>query len=792
MRLEMRCSLRRLRALPAGLVAAATLACAVRAEATRIVLKDGRVLRGRVGETVGLAEQPGGESDAVKQIVFVNDDLRMTFISRRQIQEAKPDNSLDEAEKFDCTRSQPSRIGRSGAKRVASVGPPAGQLKPFDEYGRRNYPMRTAGGVINVVQVITEITPQYARVQALDLTWDMRISTSTIDDNTLEKFLMHQISPKNVEQRMKIVRFFVECKRYGKAAEVVQKLLDAKIANTQETQELLQRKDRLRVTYAQQMLEELGLRRTNGQHALVKRYLDSFPTEGATGEILQTVTQVKKEYADFDLQRQTIEGELEKLKDLVVQRESRAELAAALHVIDDQMNVETMPRMAAYLQNRNVQGIKPEELLSLAVGGWLLGADKAAPDLSFTLSAWRVHRAVRDYLAEPLKIKRDRLLSRILKEAAARPEILAALAAHMRPPFPLPQSIDETVHGFFKLQVGVTPDQPDATYYAQLPPEYDPSRRYPMIVSLHAVGMDPEMQIDWWAGDKPARHGQAGRNGYIVIAPAWTVEHQRKYEGSAREQAVVLGCVRDACRRFAVDTDRVFLTGHSTGGDAAWDIGVSHPDLWAGVMPISAESLCACKFYTENARQVPFYVVLGELDGGRIMRDAMVLDRYLKNGYNTTVVEYLGRGHEHFIDEQLPLLDWMSRCKRSFPVPREREFTATTMRTTDNRFWWAEIENLPPSADVTNWPPPHGTKPLIIRGGAPNNNYLSLTAGNAGATFWLSPELLDFNTRTNLMLGGHRANGAPSMIKPSVETMLEDLRIRGDRQHPFWAKVEAK
>ncbi len=289
------------------------------------------------------------------------------------------------------------------------------------------------------------------------------------------------------------------------------------------------------------------------------------------------------------------------------------------------------------------------------------------------------------------------------------------------------------IPGFFKLEVAVTPDQPDATYYVQLPPEYDPSRRYPMIVSLHAVGMDPEMQIDWWAGDKPARHGQAGRNGYIVIAPAWTVEHQRQYEGSAREHAVVLGCVRDACRRFAVDTDRVFLSGHSTGGDAAWDIGVSHPDLWAGVMPISAESLYACKFYTDNARQLPFYVVLGELDGGRMARDAMVLDRYLKNGFNTTVVEYLGRGHEHFVDEQLPLLDWMSRYKRSFPLPREREFNVSTMRTTDNRFWWAEVENLPPNAAVANWPAPRRTTPLAIHGGAPNNNSVSLTAGNAGA-----------------------------------------------------------
>ena len=685
------------------------LPCAVRAEATKVILKDGRVLRGRVGETIGLAEQPGGETDAIKQIVFVNDDLRITFVSCRQIQEVKPDNSLDEAEKFDCTGLQSKNIGKSRHMTVASVGPPAGPLKPFDEFGRRTYPMRTARGVENVVQVITEVTPQYARVQSIaPYTWDMRISTSTIDDTTLEKFLMHLIIPTRVEQRMKIVRFFVECKRYGKAVEVVQKLLDEGVADTAQTQDLLRTKDRLRVLYAQQMLEELGLRRGNGQHALVQRYLDSFPTEGATGEILQTIGQVKQEYANFDLQRKTILHELGNLQLLVAARADRAELAAALHVFEDQMNVQTMPRMAAYLQNRAVPGIKPEDLLSLAVGGWLLGADKATPNLPLTLSAWRVHRSLRDYLAEPLKIKRDRRLKDILKEAAARPEILAALAAHMRPPFPLPQPIDDKIPGFFKLEVGVTPDQPDATYYVQLPPEYDPSRRYPMIVSLHAVGMDPQMQIDWWAGDKPARHGQAGRNGYIVIAPAWTVEHQRQYEGSAREHAVVLGCVRDACRRFAVDTDRVFLSGHSTGGDAAWDIGVSHPDLWAGVMPISAESLYACKFYTENARQVPFYVVLGELDGGRITRDAIVLDRYLKNGYNTTVVEYLGRGHEHFVDEQLPLLDWMSRCVRSFPVPRQRDFTVSTMRTTDNCFWWAEVHNLPPNAAVTDWPAPRG------------------------------------------------------------------------------------
>ena len=29
-------------------------------------------------------------------------------------------------------------------------------------------------------------------------------------------------------------------------------------------------------------------------------------------------------------------------------------------------------------------------------------------------------------------------------------------------------------------------------------------------------------------------------------------------------------------------------------------------------------------------------------------------------------------------------------------------------------------------------------------------------------------------------------------IQPSASTLLEDVRTRGDRQHPFWAKVENK
>ena len=150
----------------AGIAGSLVVLLAVAAPATEVVLKDGRILRGRTGETVGLAEQNGaGEGDALKQIVFVNDDFRLTFVSRRQVVAVRPDTSLENAEKFECEQPR-DQIGHNGRQKVISVGPPAGPLKEFDEWGRRIYPMRTAGGVLNVVQVITELTPQYARVEA--------------------------------------------------------------------------------------------------------------------------------------------------------------------------------------------------------------------------------------------------------------------------------------------------------------------------------------------------------------------------------------------------------------------------------------------------------------------------------------------------------------------------------------------------------------------------------------------------------------------------------------------------
>ena len=53
---------------------------------------------------------------------------------------------------------------------------------------------------------------------------------------------------------------------------------------------------------------------------------------------------------------------------------------------------------------------------------------------------------------------------------------------------------------------------------------------------------------------------------------------------------------------------------------------------------------------------------------------------------------------------------------------------------------------------------------------------------------WVSPEVIDFNRPIRISLNGH---ALPTKgLEPDLSVLLEDVRTRGDRLHPFWARVE--
>ena len=372
-------------------------------------------------------------------------------------------------------------------------------------------------------------------------------------------------------------------------------------------------------------------------------------------------------------------------------------------------------------------------------------------------------------------------------EEAGDAATIASLARQMRPPLDPPEP---TAPGLHEFEFPGADGEP-VTCLVQVPPEYDPLRRYPTVVSLHAAFTTPADQITWWAGSPGPdgrRVGQATRHGCIVVAPRWTEEGQSTYGYSAREHAAVLGSLREAQRRFAIDTDRVFLSGHSLGGDAAWDIALAHPDLWAGLVAITPGAGRYVNHYWHNARTLPIYVVGGELDNGTFARNGMDLDRYLAKGFDTTYVEYRGRGHEHFADEIPRIFDWMERRKRTF-LPTTID--TVTMRPWDNFFWWVELSGAPPKTVVlpSQWPPGQGVRPFTLDAKTTATNGLIIHCGAERVRVWLSPDLVDFTRPVNVSLDGRKLWRDP--VQPDEGVLLEDLRTRGDRQHPFWAVLES-
>jgi len=60
--------------------------------------------------------------------------------------------------------------------------------------------------------------------------------------------------------------------------------------------------------------------------------------------------------------------------------------------------------------------------------------------------------------------------------------------------------------------------------------------------------------------------------------------------------------------------------------------------------------------------------------------------------------------------------------------------------------------------------------------------------GSARTVVGLGPEFVDFDKRLNVTINAQRIDTRD--VQPDIQVLLDDVRKRGDRQHPYWAKIE--
>ncbi|MFM1902407.1 MAG: hypothetical protein RLZZ440_307 [Planctomycetota bacterium] len=759
------------------------LAPAVRAD--RVQLTDGRILEGRFVPLQGVVVDP---LEAIQQgsggggpILMCDDELTRTMVSKRLVRNVEPAAIDPGMERIKI----PQRVPENG-QQVGGVGGIVATT-PFDEYGRRVLTLATVAGRLDVVQGITEITPRWVRIEGIQTErphlLDMRLATSCLSREALERVLSKRIDPADPDDRLQVVRLLMQADRVDDA----RRALDGVLADFPEMSGLAAERQTLARISARRLLDEILLRAEAGQNQLAATLLDGFPADDADGELLEEVREVRDRYRQDRDRAAAIVAALRERAE-AIQGDDAAAATAIIDEIQRELSFSALDRLATFERVGLDPNLPTDRSLAIGINGWLQGATAGDSNLKVALSAVRLRDLLREYLTTPDADAREAVFERMRREEAFTTDTIAGLAAAMRPPVAPPP---ETAPGFYDLEVADPTGGEPIRCLVQLPPEYDPLRRYPAVVSLHAGWTTPLNQIEWWAGMPVAdgvRQGQAARRGTIVIAPAWARSGQTAYEYSAREHALVLASLRAATRSFSIDTDRVFLSGHSLGGNAAWDIALAHPDLWAGLVLIAPTADCYVTHYWPNAERLPVYIVGGELDRACVQQNSIDLDRYFKKSFDTTYVEYRGRGHEHFSDDIQKIFDWMGRKRRTF-FPRE--FEAVSLRPWDRFFWWVEMEDAPPRTVVLPeaWPPPTGTRPLSIEAKKGATNSLTVRSGAGRTRVWLSPELIDFAEPLTVTVDGKRVHRGP--IAPDPRVLLEDLRLRGDRQHPFQAVIEA-
>ena len=303
----------------------------------------------------------------------------------------------------------------------------------------RIFTIDTARGFVDVVQAITELTPQWTKVEGISHAWDMRIATSCIPRDILRKILLKQIDRKSVESYKKVARFYLQCERYADARQILEGLLAASPDDSDLKEQLAPSLRAIRQLSAQQLLGELKLRHDAGQHQLVGKTLKQFPAEGVGGEILQAVREMS---ADYETRRSRCRDVVKHLKALAAKIPdtiARENLKPILDEMAAEIDFNTLDRMAAFLQSADDRETENAEKLSLAISGWLLGADAATPKLATAISAYKVRGLILEYLAAASAPERERAYDYIEKESGGDPAMVAELLAHMKPPVAAPR-----------------------------------------------------------------------------------------------------------------------------------------------------------------------------------------------------------------------------------------------------------------------------------------------------------------------------------------------------------------
>jgi hypothetical protein len=767
---------RTLRAVFPLLLAAALFPLPARAD--EVHFKNGLVLRGSVVSIGGLNARTRKINEqgntAVTHLLMLDDGVRRYFFARKAAEQIIPDDQLARLVTFDLEHK---RTGRGLVPAIIGRYVNKGE---FDAWGRRVVTLKTQRGDEPIHQAITQVRPDYFKVESTSHDWELGYDLSVVPSDTLREMVQQSIDAKNPDDRMAVVVFFMQAEMYKEAREeleAIERQFPERAPRAEEIRREVAHVNALRG------LNEVRRRQKAGQHGLAYNVASKFPADRVSADVLREARDIVTAYDHARQQAEKVRmllGTLQaELPDDVI-----AQLAPLRGALLDELNYETLPRLEPFLRSEADATLPAEQKLALAYSGWVLGSSAAIIDLPEAIRMWQARHLVLEYLRcndNPLR------RAAIVEELQATEGASVQRLTDMVPQLPLPIEMPAVEPGtVVPVEVKDEWNRTQERYSVVLPPEYSPHHRYPLLVVLRSESQTTEQELLWWAGNVE-QPGYAQRRGYVVIAPEYAAEDQTSYDYTAAPHSAVLASINDARKRFRIDSGRIYLAGHGMGGDACFDIGMSHPDVFAGVVPILGMSDRFCRWYRLNGPQLPWYIIGGERDRDSITRNAVDLNEMMKKGHDIIYCEYKARGYEGYHEEQSRLFDWMEFHRRP---ANPRDWEVKILRDTDNRFYGLESSALPDKlAQPISWEEGRPRAAFTVSSRVtPTTNTIFVTHPGRQGTLWLSPELINFDEKLIVKANGRSEHA--DYLKPDAGALLEALRLTGDRERLYWGRIE--
>jgi pimeloyl-ACP methyl ester carboxylesterase len=251
-------------------------------------------------------------------------------------------------------------------------------------------------------------------------------------------------------------------------------------------------------------------------------------------------------------------------------------------------------------------------------------------------------------------------------------------------------------------------------YFAVLPPkDYDPEKKYSLILTIHGAGVEASGLVDC--------HSQ--KDWAFVVAPTNRRRFGFDWQDWGRLDA--LEVLDLAKRTFPIDTNRVYLTGHSMGGHGTWHIALAHPDLFAAAAPLAGWTCFQLYIpwflqksyifsepgqiairdmslredftidFVENAANLPIFIAQGGSDDNVPPIHSRMFASALQHlGYEYHYKEIPGKGHWYNLDDpdqtvcvdDPELMDFFKDRKRNL-FPRQVIFKTTDIGQSCKSYW---------------------------------------------------------------------------------------------------------